>query len=254
MAYDTAGPAEGDLVLLIHAGVADRRMWNGQWERLAERFRVARADLRGFGDTPMPGGKFSYVEDLVELIAELGGGPAAIVGSSFGGRVALATAIAHPELVRRLVLLCPPWPEVPVTPDVEAFGAREDELLEAGGVDAAVELNVSTWLGPDAEPAVAELVRAMQRRAFELQLAADSLPEPPEPVWPELDPAFATQPTLIVSAAHDLAWFTLVAVHLAAKMPDARHVHLPWAGHLPSLERPDETTDLLLDALTPARG
>jgi pimeloyl-ACP methyl ester carboxylesterase len=37
-------------------------------------------------------------------------------------------------------------------------------------------------------------------------------------------------------------------------MPDARHLALPWAGHLPSLERPDEITELLPDALAPARG
>src|SRR6187401_3507602 len=112
MAYDVAGPRDGELVLLLHAGVADRRMWDGQWDRLAERFRVVRGDLRGFGETPIPGGEFSYVDDVGELIETVGGGPAAIVGSSFGGRIALATAAAHPALVRRLVLLCPPLPSV----------------------------------------------------------------------------------------------------------------------------------------------
>ena len=253
MAYEVAGPPDGELVILIHSGVGDRRQWDGQWSRLAERFRVARPDLRGYGETPIPGGSFSYVEDVAELIESLGGS-AKIVGSSFGGRVALSTAAARPDLVRRLVLLCPAYRGVPTTPDVEAFGEREDELLEAGDVDGAVELNVTSWLGPDAGPAAHDLVRVMQRRAFDVQLAADELPDPPEPTWPDIDLATMTQPTVVFSGAHDFAWFTNIAEHLAATMPDARHVALSWAGHLPNLERPDETTQLLLDALTAERG
>jgi pimeloyl-ACP methyl ester carboxylesterase len=254
MAYDVAGPADGDLVVLLHAGIADRRMWDPQWDRLTERFRVARPDLRGFGETPMPGGKFSYPDDVAELIEALGGEPAALVGSSFGGKIALATAASRPELVRQLVLLCPPYNGVPETADVEAFGEREDELLEAGDVDAAVELNVSAWVRPEAGPAVADLVRVMQRRAFDVQLAADELANSPKSVWPDIEPDLVQQPTLLVSGAHDFAWFTQIAEHLAATMPRARYVALPWAGHLPSLERPDEITDLLLDVLGSSRG
>ena len=109
-----------------------------------------------------------------------------------------------------------------------------------------MELNVDSWLGPDATPEVRALVRTMQRRAFDVQLAADDLPEPPQRVWPELDPARATQPTLLVSGQHDFVWFTAVAAHLASVMPDAEHLVLPWAGHLPSLERPERFDPLVL--------
>jgi cystathionine gamma-synthase len=47
---DGTGPA----VLLLHAGVADRRMWDGVAPALAHAFRVIRPDLRGFGDSPLP--------------------------------------------------------------------------------------------------------------------------------------------------------------------------------------------------------
>lgn len=254
MSYDVAGPADGDLVVLLHAGVADRRMWEGQWAALTQRFRVARADLRGYGDTAIPGGVFSYPDDVAELVESLGGGPAALVGASFGGKVALATAASRPDLVSRLVLLCAPYGGVPETPDVEAFDEREEELLEAGDVDGATELNVDTWLGPKAGPEVRDLLRVMQRHAFDVQLAADELPDPPETEWPDVDPARIEQPTLVVSGAHDLEWFGLCAEHLAATMPAARHVALAWAGHLPALEDPAETARLLLEALAPARG
>ena len=80
-------------------------------------------------------------------------------------------------------------------------------------------------------------------------MAADELPDPPEPGGRSVDPARIEQPTLVVSGAHDLAWFGQCAEHLAVTMPAARHVALAWAGHLPALEDPAETTELLLDEL-----
>jgi pimeloyl-ACP methyl ester carboxylesterase len=56
-------------------------------------------------------------------------------------------------------------------------------------------------------------------------------------------------PTLVVSGAHDLQHFQNIAAVLATQIPKARHVHLPWAGHLPSLERPSEINMLILDFL-----
>lgn len=56
-------------------------------------------------------------------------------------------------------------------------------------------------------------------------------------------------PALVVSGAHDLPDFEEIAVHLAGVLPHARHLHLDWAGHLPSLERPDLTNALLVSFL-----
>jgi 3-oxoadipate enol-lactonase len=69
----------------------------------AERYRVVRPDLRGFGKTPLPGGPFSNVADVRALLDRLGVEQAAVVGNSFGGRVALDLALEHPERVAALV-------------------------------------------------------------------------------------------------------------------------------------------------------
>ena len=68
IAYDRAGP-RGDLpVILLHAGVADRRMWDSLWSALAVERDVVRLDLRGFGEsTTRPRGMLSPVDDVLSV-------------------------------------------------------------------------------------------------------------------------------------------------------------------------------------------
>lgn len=247
LSHDLDG--SGRAVLLLHAGVADRRMWQPLTPGLRHAFRVLRPDLRGFGDTPLPGGPYADADDVAALFDHLGITSAAVVGSSLGGRVALELATLHPDLVDSLVLLCPGLRGVEPTPDAEAFDDAEEQLLEAGDVEGAVRLNVETWLGPAADLATREALAAMQRRAFEVQLAADAVEPPPAPRRVEVDPAAIAVPTLVVAGAHDLDHFRNVAEHLAARIPGAEHLVLDWAGHLPALERPDAVQTLLLDVL-----
>ncbi|MEU5215669.1 alpha/beta hydrolase [Streptomyces sp. NPDC020807] len=242
LSHDLAGQGPSTVVLL-HSGVCDRRMWDGQFHALAEAgHRVVRCDLRGFGDTPVDA-PHTHAEDVRALLDHVGADRAAVVGSSFGGAVALELAARHPGRVTALALLAPATPCMVPSEELRAWGRREDALLEAGDVDAAVELNVGTWLGPDADEAARDLVRRMQRRAFEVQLAAEFDAVDPEVTRDEL--ARITAPALVVGGAHDVPDFRAVADDLADLLPAARHVDLDWAGHLPALERPDETARLL---------
>ena len=94
-------------VLLLHAGIADSRMWEPQRIALeAAGRRVLAPDLRGFGSRPLETGPFSYVDDVTSLLS----GPTDVVGCSLGGRIALELALGRPELVARLVLFAPGLP------------------------------------------------------------------------------------------------------------------------------------------------
>jgi pimeloyl-ACP methyl ester carboxylesterase len=247
LAHDDAG--SGPAVLLVHSGVADRRMWDPVLPALSHAFRVIRADLRGYGQTPLPGGEYADADDLDALLDALGVVDAAVVGSSMGGRVALELATAHPGRVTSLVLLCSGLRGVEPTAAVQAFGEEEDRLLEAGDVDGAVALNVATWLGPDATDSARAALTVMQKHAFEVQLAADASDNPPQPRALEVDLAGIAVPTVVVSGGHDLDQFQAIAARLAREIPGAELVELPWAGHLPSMERPDAVQSLLLDVL-----
>lgn len=248
LAHDDAG--SGPVVVLLHSAVTDRGMWAAVSRGLEGTHRVVRPDLRGFGESPARGGSYADADDVVHLLDCLGVASATVVGASFGGRVALELATRHPGRVDCLALLCTAYRGLPVTdPAVLAFGDREDELLEAGDVESATALNVDLWLGPDASAQDRSDVARMQRRAFEVQLAAAELDPAPAPERVEVDPRAVAVPTLVVSGAHDVAHHRDIATLLAREIPGAELVELDWAGHLPAMERPDEVTALLLDFL-----
>jgi len=104
------------------------------------------------------------------------------------------------------------------------------------------------WLQPEVDAATRQLFREMQSHAFQVQLAAgDQVHEQDV----EVELARITCKATVVSGSRDLAWFRAVADHLATELPRAVHVDLPWAGHLPNLERPTETTQLIRRSIRP---
>lgn len=245
LSHDVAG--DGPVLVLLHSGVCDRRMWDAQWPALIDAgYRLVRCDLRGFGETPAPDRPHNDAEDVLDLLDGLGIARAALVGSSYGGQVALETAARRPDRVGAIALICSALPGHEPSAELRALGAREEALIEAGDVAGATELMVENWLGPDADETAREAVRQMQRHAFEVQLAAT---EEFEPIKAAVDLAAIQAPCLILSGAHDLADFRQIAARLPQLLANAHHVELPWAGHLPSLERPSAVTDLLLDFL-----
>jgi 3-oxoadipate enol-lactonase len=255
IAYETHG--EGPAVLLVHEGVADRRMWRGQVPVLARDHRVVAVDLRGFGDTPNASGPFSNVEDLREVLDMLGIERAAVVGGSFGAKVALGFAVTYPERVERLVLCPPVLPGWEWSERVRRGWQEEEEAFEAGDLDRATEAVLVLWVdgpnrGADAvDPEIRELVRTMQRHAFEL-------PEPDPPPEPEPDPAVQLadvhMPTLVVVGDQDVEDFLAMAEAAADGIPGARKVVIEGAAHVIALEKPQEFNAALLPFLagTPA--
>jgi pimeloyl-ACP methyl ester carboxylesterase len=237
----------GPAVVLLHAGVADLRMWDHQVAALSSDHRVVRCDLRGFGQSPLRADdSYSDAEDILALLDELGVAEFALVGASHGGGVALQVASAVPERVTRLVLLDAAAGVAEKTDAIRAVWAEEERLVSAEDIDGATELMVRTWLGPDADESARALVRDMQRRAYDLQLAAGDDVDDREL---DVDLTRLTMPTTVVFGSHDVDWFADIARQLAGQLPDARLVELDWAGHLPSLERPGETSALVRDAV-----
>ncbi len=242
--FTGAGPA----VLLLHSTAGDRRMWDPQLPALAAAgFRAVRCDLPGFGESPVPDRPFDPAAEVAGVLDALGVEQAAVVGSSGGGAVALALAARWPARVSALVLLCTAVPGLEPGPRLREFWEREEALVQAGDLDAATELNVTTLLGPRAGDDTREALRRMQRHAFEVQVAAGDTAEEIEVPYKV---SAITARTLLVSGAHDFAEFGRLAAGLAGQLPGARHVDLDWAGHLPSMEDPAELNPLLLDFLT----
>ena len=160
----------------------------------------------------------------------VGDEPAAIVGNSYGGYVALDFAARRPELVEKLVLLDAPLMDHDFSPEFMEYVEEEERLIEAGDLDAAVELNLAFWC-----PGIADRVRPMAAASMEIENA--ELPDPP---LEEI-----RTPTLVAVGEHDKPDFRAIAERLARELPNAELVVIDGAGHLPPLERPDETVSLV---------
>jgi len=245
--YDERG--EGPTIVLLHAGVADRRMWAGLLDRLAaERVRALAPDLQGFGDAPFDAAPVAPWQDVLETLDAAGVERFALAGNSFGAAIAKRVAHLAPERVSALVLISAPPEDGTPSPRLAAAWEAEEEAFEDGDLDRAVAAVVEAWTLPDAPAEQRELVAQMQRRVYELQPEAGQPPDAPDPL--ETDPAaFAdlSVPLAVAVGEHDMEDFHAVARELAG----SSSIEIAGAGHLAPLERPDEVLELLLAA---ARG
>jgi 3-oxoadipate enol-lactonase len=143
IALDRAGP-RGDLPdVLLHAGVADRRMWDPLWPALTADRDVVKLDLRGFGESATrPRGVLSHVDDVIDMLTEVGIDHGHLAGASLGAGVAVEVALARPELVASLLLSAPGGSLIAeVTPDLRAFFEAERSTLAHDDLEGAVEAN-----------------------------------------------------------------------------------------------------------------
>ncbi|HET7048268.1 MAG TPA: alpha/beta hydrolase [Solirubrobacteraceae bacterium] len=246
----------GEAVLLIHAGIADRSMWDDHLGWLAQAgFHAVAVDLPGFGEAPVDDGPQAPWEDVLGTLRDLGIERAALVGNSFGAAVALRVAAVAPAAVTAMALISPPAPGLEPSPQLKAVWDTEEAALEAGDVEAAVKAIVDGWTLPDAPEAIRQRVATMQRRAFELQLAVPDAAEAPDPLeqHPEVLERLDVR-TLTAAGEHDMRDFIEGAQQLAQTLPDARYVTIGGAGHLAPLETPEAFEELLREFLGVARS
>jgi 3-oxoadipate enol-lactonase len=234
-------------VLLLHAGIGDRRMWAPQLEQLeAAGHRPLAPDLPGFGDASLEAGQLDYVAFAAAQLDK----PGAVVGCSFGGRVALELAAARPDIVQQLVLVAPGLGAWDWSEPAQAGFAEEEEAIERGDLAGAAAQQARMWLGEGATPEVRALTAAMTLRSYEQQLPLEGQVRTswPQPSAEERLGEIAT-PTLVVVGTGDLPDMQALAEKLARELPNARLETIEAAGHLPSLETPAELNRLLVDFL-----
>jgi 3-oxoadipate enol-lactonase len=248
--YEVAGG--GPAVVLLHAGIADLRMWDAQLAALAERYTVVRYDARGFGRSRTEPVAFSNRRDLIEVLDHLGIGRAALVGCSRGGMIALDTAIEFPERVAALGWVCSGIGGFQ-TPD-EAFDPREIALFEAmeaaeeaGDHERVAELDVRVWADGPLQPE-GRAPEAVRRAVYEMALGnyrthahLFSAGLQPQPLDPPASGRLGelTIPVLAIVGMLDPASTAAAAEALAAAVANVQLVRYPDAAHLPNMEHPE---------------
>jgi pimeloyl-ACP methyl ester carboxylesterase len=247
--YERSG--SGFPVLLIHAGIADSRMWEPQAAALGDRFDLIRPDLRGFGESELPPAGYSMRADLIALLDLLKVDRAHVIGCSMGGIVAIDLTLENPMRVERLVLVGSGVGGSNLGEADKDLFADVDAAEASGDHDALNRAEVRLWVdGPrrpegSAPAAVRELVLDMNRRA--LRTNFDAAPHQ------RLDPPAITRlheitaPTLVIVGDEDLPHGNANADLLTSKISGARKAVIRGAAHLPSLERPAEFNRLVVD-------
>lgn len=244
LAYDVEGA--GPPVVLLHAGIADRGMWRPVSAALADRYRVLRYDLRGYGESGLPAEPFAHHDDVVGVLDGLGIDRAALVGCSFGGRVALDAALAHGDRVAALVLVGSGVSGHEWSAAADALWDRIAGDVDEDDLDALAAAEVRYWVvGPerepaDVDPALLALAATMDRRALAAEAALERVDVR------ALDPpalgrlAEVGVPALAAAGAADLPDIRALADRLAAEIPHGRRLpDIPGAAHLLPLERPE---------------
>ncbi len=241
----------GPVVVLLHAGIADRTMWREHLQPLAGAgLRVVAPDFPGFGEAPAPSVADAPWNDVLATMDELEIDRATLVGNSFGGAVAQRMAVLEPERIEALALISSPAPSMDPSPVLAAAWQAEEDALERGDIGAAVDAVLKAWLPAGAPAALGAQVAEMQRRAFELQIGAPDVPEGDDPI--EGDPDALSRVgvhALIAVGEHDMPDFHLAAEALAQALPGARRSQVEAAAHLAPLEQPERFRDLLLSFL-----
>ncbi len=246
---------DGAPVLLLHGLAGYSGEWAGTAAWLTKTHRVLALDARGHGDSerrPADVSPSALVADVAFVIEQVGGRPVALVGQSLGGVTALMTAARHPELVSALVL---------VEAGPSDGGNGEEAATSIGGAlrswpasfpsrEAGEAFFRERWGNDLAAAAWAdglERTTGGWRPRFDVEVLVEMLREMSEPpTWEDWQAVIC--PTLILRAGHG----GLQAEHaqqMLERLPAAKLVELPDAGHDLHLDSPKQWREALTEFL-----
>jgi 3-oxoadipate enol-lactonase len=256
VAYEVGGA--GDAVVLVHAGVADRTMWDPQVGVLADRCRWLRFDNPNFGDSTLGPGRLAPLDVLTAVMDAAQMDRAVLVGASMGGGMAIDAAIARPDRVRALVLVGAGVSGRPPSSESMAEVGAMEALRAAGDVEGYADRSMRWWIaGPGRSPDL--LAPDFRERAHRWQRENGARRWPADLDLALVEPPAAGRlaeirvPALVIVGDSDVPDVLDTARDLAAGIAGARLEVVRDAAHLPSVERPDVFNRLLLDFLSALR-
>lgn len=245
ISFDSTG--YGKPVLFIHAGVADRRMWDAQFETI-EGSHLIRYDMRGYGKSSLGSKRFTSRDDALVLLDHLGVGSAVVVGCSIGGNTALQLAEAAPDRIDGLILIATDSPGFDPGIDYESpEWPLAVEAFRAGDMHRVAELEAEMWLAgigrssSDLDQRMVDLFIEMDLIALGNETARDELDDskPLENI-PDID-----APVEVVVGSRDIPQLIVAAEHLSANLGAGAPVVIPETAHLPSMDRPQVVSGIL---------
>ncbi len=249
--YETHGDSTQPALVMIHAGVADHRMWQPQIDAFSTRFYCVTYDVRGFGKTESENGKFNNRRDLLTLLDHLKIDRAILMGCSRGGQISADFTLENPARVRGLILvgtgLTGYWEDVSTAEETALFEQMET-AAKAGDWEKVEALELQAWYQGVKRPVErvnaaylakgAEMLR--DGRKHSTKHGMDGLQFVPiEPPTAQRLNEFAI-PVLIIYGDEDMSDTAVVAQVMYKGIAGAEVVVIQDSTHLPGLEKPDE--------------
>lgn len=246
--YNVQVQGSGIPLVMLHGFTGSHANWDDLALRLSATFTVITIDLLGHGKSDAPADPDRYrmehvAADLAKLFQALVACPVNLLGYSMGGRLALYMARHYPELVRSLVLesASPGLADSHARAERRASDAQLAARIEAEGIPAFVDYweNISLFASQRALPSDVQAALRTQRldnRSTGLANSLRGMGTGQQPsLWDEL--ALVRQPVLLMAGALDEK-FVGIAHRMAARLPHARTLIVPDAGHTVHLEAP----------------
>jgi pimeloyl-ACP methyl ester carboxylesterase len=273
LAYREAG--SGDPVVFLHGSGSDVRTWTGQVDAIGKRHRAIAYSRRyarpndqiedGADDQMLP-----HVDDLVGLLGALDLPSAHLVGHSWGGFIALLTAIRHPARVRSVVLMEPPVLTLFVSPQprpseiLRLFLSRPATALAIARFGVSVfERARKAYLRGDDEAALQAFGRGVLGDAGFERLSDERMAQVHDnqpaaraqilgegfPPLRDEDVRGVTVPALLLLGEESPAIFRRLTDRLAELLPDSERGVISGASHLMHEDNPLAVSEIILDFL-----
>ncbi|MHB1313329.1 MAG: alpha/beta fold hydrolase [Gemmatimonadaceae bacterium] len=244
----------GAPIILIHGGNLDRRMWDEQFAILRRHYRVVRYDARGFGRSSPADRPFRAPDDLAALLRELRIPRATLVGLSMGGGIAIDFALAHAEMVSRLVLAAPSvsggsWP---ADGDTLWLAAGRAAFARGDSIGLALAWLESKYIrtalrSPQQTERIRQIITDnaghLMQRARDQKLEREVSP----PAAARL--AELRMPILLLVGGRDTPMIQAMARALTERAPRVQRVDFPGVGHMVNLEAGAEFDRVVLEFL-----
>lgn len=243
--YETAGT--GKPIVMIHAGIADSRMWENEFMAFGETHRVIRFDLRGYGKSLPVKGEFNLQDDLAAALTTLDvETPLILMGCSIVAGLAMDFAWTHPEKIQSLILVggAPDDLELETQGPDELF-AQSEQAFQKGDIDQVAEIDMKIWFDGFGRP-TADLDPEIRKEAYNMArlVARHEIKQLGTHIRKSFDKSGIERlrelmmPVLVVIGENNLPYLCVAADYMVEHLHNGMKVEIPNAAHLPNMEHP----------------
>lgn len=247
--FETKG--KGENLLFIHAGIADRRMWDREFFTMSKYFKTIRIDLPGYGLSDFTGGEYSYNDILNGVLEYLSVEKTYMIAASFGGKIALDFVLSNQDKCQGMILIAPAvsgWDDSQYLLD---YYSEEDKLSQLEEFEKIAALNYNTWIlrnrhTESVKRDIKDLVMDMQMKSLmKKEPDTESMEIEEEDIILKL--RNIKIPVLVVIGDNDVEDFQNIANLIHKEIDSSKKIVIKNATHLANLEYPELFESILFN-------